>query len=178
LIDVLARIYTDSLGAWAHPFFLAGAFVVLFSTLLAALAAWTRLFADAFGQIGLLDFTDLRQRRRWIGILAWIIPSAWGASYLYMKAPTTMVLIGGAATTAILLIVVFAAFIMRRRWLPEALKPSKLYDVVLTISMAAIMFVGIWGLVDTIRKHTAPKEPPPEVETMEGPQGSPAARTP
>jgi len=176
LIDVLARIYTDSLGAWAHPFFLAGAFVVLFSTLLAALAAWTRLFSDAFGQIGILDFSDLQQRRRWIGILAWVIPSVWGASYLFLKSPTAMVLVGGAATTAILMIVVFAAFIMRSRWLPDALKPGKLYDVILTISMLAILFVGIWGLVDTIRKNTAPKPAPQE--EVETPPSSPTAPAP
>lgn len=158
LIDVLARIYTDSLGGWAKNFFLVGAFVVLFSTLLAALAAWTRLFTDAFGQIGLLDFKDLKQRKKWIAICAWIIPSIWGACYLFMQAPTAMVLIGGAATTAILLIVVFAAVIMRRRWLPDALKPGKVYDAILVLSMVAIASVGVWGLIDTIKKNL-PKEP-------------------
>lgn len=161
LIDVLARIYTDSLGGWAKGFFLVGAFIVLFSTLLAALAAWTRLFTDAFGQIGLLNFEDMEQRRRWIAVSAWVIPSIWGAAYLFMKEPTAMVLIGGAATTAILLIVVYASFIMRRRWLPEALKPGRVYDVILGLSMIAIAGVGIWGLVDTIKSRMPHSEPVP-----------------
>jgi hypothetical protein len=137
----------------------------LFSTLLAALAAWTRLFTDAFGQLGLLDFHNLDQRRRWIGVSAWIIPTIWGTCYLLMEAPTAMVLIGGAATTAILLIVVFAAVIMRWRWLPQELKPGRIYDTILLVSMLAIASVGVWGLVDTIKKNTAkPAAPTEEVE--------------
>ncbi len=168
LIDVLSRIYTDSLGGWARGFFLMGAFVVLFSTLLAALAAWTRLFTDAFGQIGLLSFHDLRQRHRWIGGSAWVIPSIWGICYLYMKSPTAMVLIGGAATTAILLIVVFATVVMRWRWLPQALKPGRLYDVILTLSMVAIASVGIWVFVDTIRKNITSGKAAPTEEAEKG----------
>lgn len=179
LIDTLARMYTDSLGGWAHGFFLVGAFVVLFSTLLAALAAWTRLFSDAFGQIGILTFRDLKQRRQWIGILAWVIPSIWGAAYLIIKAiwgssPAAMVLIGGAATTAILLIVVFAAATMRLRWLPTVLRPSRIYDVILVLSMIGIVFVGVWGLRDAIAKVTAPKKPPAE-ETTPTPEATPDA---
>ncbi len=170
LIDVLAKIYTDSLGGWAYGFFLVGAFVVLFSTLLAALAAWTRLFSDAFGQIGILDFSDMKQRRKWIAICAWTIPAIWGSCYLGIKAiygssPAAMVLIGGAATTAILLIVVFATFIMRTRWVPDCLKSGKLYDAILALSMLAIAFVGIWGLQDTIRKELDKKKPTVEEST-------------
>jgi hypothetical protein len=176
LIDVLARIYTDSLGSWAKGFFLVGAFVVLFSTLLAALAAWTRLFTDAFAQIGILDFKDIVQRRRWIAICAWVIPAIWGACYLFFKAPTAMVLIGGAATTAILLIVVFAAAIMRLRWLPDALKPGRLYDVILALSMIAIATVGILGLVNAI-KENMPKEEVPAEETAMVPELTSPAST-
>jgi Mn2+/Fe2+ NRAMP family transporter len=168
VIDVLAKIYTDSLGSWALPFFLVGAFVVLFSTLLAALAAWTRLFSDAFGQIGVLNFRDLKERHRWIGILSWVIPSIWGICYLFMKAPAAMVLIGGAATTAILLIVVFATVIMRYCWLPTSLKPSRVYDVILVISMLAIAFVGVWVFYNTIKKTTTAEAPPAAEEPAEG----------
>jgi hypothetical protein len=67
-------MYTDSLGPWAEKAFLIGAVVVLFSTLLAALAAWTRLFSDAFGRFGWIDFNDEKQRRKSIAILSVIFP--------------------------------------------------------------------------------------------------------
>src|SRR5690606_23906535 len=58
LVETLSEMYTQSLGPWAGGVFLVGAFVVLFSTLFGALAIWTRLFADAFAQIGWFDFTN------------------------------------------------------------------------------------------------------------------------
>ena len=97
-----------------------------------------------------------------------MIPSIWGTCYLFMKAPAAMVLIGGAATTAILLIVVFATIVMRFRWLPENLKPGKVYDVILAVSMLAIACVGIWGLIDTIKKNTEPAAPAAVEESTAG----------
>ena len=58
MVDTLADMYTESLGRWARGVFLLGAFVVLYSTVFSALAAWTRTFADAAGIFGLIDFAD------------------------------------------------------------------------------------------------------------------------
>ena len=44
--------------------------VVLYSTLFAALAAWTRMFADAFSRIGLFNFGNELSRSIWIAVLA------------------------------------------------------------------------------------------------------------
>ncbi|RMF98947.1 MAG: hypothetical protein D6741_09010 [Planctomycetota bacterium] len=71
MIRTLSRIYTESAGPAAMAIFLVGAIVVLFSTLFAGSAAWTRMFTDAFSQARLLDYSDDAQRRRWIAILAW-----------------------------------------------------------------------------------------------------------
>ena len=58
-IETLSTMYTESLGGWAKGIFLAGAVVVLFSTLFAALAAWSRQFADTAGRLGIIDFFNL-----------------------------------------------------------------------------------------------------------------------
>ncbi len=150
LITSLSRMYTESLGPWAAHVFLAGAFVVLFSTVLAALGAWTRMFSDAFGQIGLLDFRDNQQRSRLIAILAFVIPICWTLSFLYYKNPSFMIIIGGLATTVILFIVAFAAGWLRYRELPASLKPTRLYDVILWLSLIAISGVGVYALVKTL----------------------------
>ena len=143
LVETLSQLYTQSLGPWAGAIFLIGAFVVLFSTLFGALAIWTRLFSDAFGQIGLLDFKDSRQRHKAIALLAWTIPLIWATLFLIMQTPTLMVIIGGVATTVILLIVVFAVLHFRYRRLPDALRPSVFYDVVFWVSVIAILMVGL-----------------------------------
>lgn len=147
LVETLSQLYTQSLGPWAGTLFLVGAFVVLFSTLFGALAIWTRLFSDAFAQIGWLDFKNTRQRHRAIAVLAWSFPLLWATLFLVLQVPALMVIIGGVATTVILLIVVFAALHFRYRRLPDALRPSRLYDVAFWISVLAILMVGVYGVI-------------------------------
>jgi Mn2+/Fe2+ NRAMP family transporter len=146
LVETLSQLYTQSLGEWAGALFLLGAFVVLFSTLFAALASWTRLISDAFSQIGWLDFKDVQQRQKSIAVLAWSIPLIWATLFLLLKTPTLMVTIGGIATTVILLIIVYAALHFRYRRLPEALRPGIFYDVALWVSVIAILVVGVYGV--------------------------------
>ncbi len=147
LVETLALMYTDTLGPWARNIFLLGAAVVLFSTLFAALAGWTRLYSDCFGHIGVFDFGDDQKRRRWIAILAWLIPAAWAILFLVFEAPGMMVLVGGIVTSVILMIVVFAAFHFRYKRLPVSLKPSRLYDVCFWTSSLVITGTAIYGVI-------------------------------
>lgn len=144
LISVLGNMYTASLGPWARSVFVVGAVVVLYSTLFAALAAWTRLFADAFGRIGLYDFGDQKSRKLAIAIAAWVIPSMWATLFLYMDDPALMVILGGLATVVILLIVVYASLHFRYQRLDHRLLPSRAYDMALWISAIAIFVVAIY----------------------------------
>jgi hypothetical protein len=147
MVETLSRMYTETLGPWAKGIFLVGAFVVLYSTLFAGLAAWTRLFADCFGQLGLIDFYDRKKRSKVIAILAFVVPIGWTLFFLFMKAPVFMVLLGGIGTSIMLLIVIFAAIHFRYRRLGEELKPTAFYDVWLWLSIAVIAFVGVYGIV-------------------------------
>lgn len=147
LVAVLSRMYTDSLGTWAKELFLFGALVVLLSTLLAALGGWTRMFSDAFGRFGWINFTDPMQRKRTIAALSVIFPVIWSVEHFILGKPAFMVIIGGSLTMLILLIVVYAAFVMRYRWLPPELKPSRRFDAVLWLSSAAIIFAGGFSAV-------------------------------
>ena len=146
LIGELSKMYTSTLGPWAKYAFLAGAFVVLFSTLFAALAAWTRQFSDAFSQIGLIDFQDNASRGRSIAVLAWGLPVIWTILFLSVGKIGWMVIVGGVITSVILLLVVFAAIHFRYQRLPSELKPSKVYDAFLWISIVAIAAVGVLSI--------------------------------
>ncbi|MFP6878885.1 MAG: Nramp family divalent metal transporter [Roseibacillus sp.] len=143
LVPVLAKMYTEALGGWARGIFLAGALVVLFSTLLAALAAWARLFTDAFSQLGWGDFQDPAIRRKFITGCAFIFPGIWGLLFLVFEAPALMVTIGGVASAFILLIVVFAAIVMHLKWLPAELKPGPFYKSAFVLSSLAIIMVAV-----------------------------------
>lgn len=150
LITTLGNMYTQSLGPWAKSLFVAGAIVVLYSTLFAALAAWTRMFADAFGRIGFYDFQNEGSRKRAIGIAAWVIPAIWASLYLLMGNPALMVILGGLATVVILLIVVFAAIYFRYYRLDKRLLPSTLYDLTLWISSVSIGLVAVYVVYENI----------------------------
>ncbi|MGI9495213.1 MAG: Nramp family divalent metal transporter [Mariniblastus sp.] len=154
LIEVLGTMYTQTLGSGAKFVFVIGAVVVLYSTMFAALAAWTRLYADAFGQIGWIDFHNPKSRKKTIGIIACIFPLAWAALYLFFEAPGQLVIIGGVITGVILLLVVFAAMYFRYRRLDSRLSPSKFYDAALWISATAILAVAIMTLKDAIPWNT------------------------
>jgi len=150
LIKTLGNMYTESLGLWAKSLFVAGAIVVLYSTLFAALAAWTRMFADAFGRIGFYDFQNTASRKRAIGFAAWIIPLIWATLFLIMGNPALMVILGGLATVVILLIVVYAALYFRYYRLDRRLLPTTVYDLTLWISSIAICLVAVYVIYENI----------------------------
>lgn len=150
MVEVLSNIYTVSLGPWAKTLFLIGAFFVLFSTLFAALASWIRVYTDAFGRIGWIDFQNLAQRKKTMAILAWFFPFAWGITYLLVKMPVLMVMTGGIIGSIILFIVVYAAIYFRYRRLPSSLYPGIGYDISFWLSALAIFFVGIYGIAKLV----------------------------
>lgn len=147
MVETLSEMYTRTLGPGARWVFLAGAFVVLFSTLFAALAAWTRLVADLFGRLGWINFHDPAQRRRAIALLAWILPLLWALLFAFIQLPVLMVISGGIVGSFLLFLVVYAALYFRYRRLHPAFLPGRLYDTALWLSALAILLVGVYGLV-------------------------------
>ncbi|MCA9133165.1 MAG: Nramp family divalent metal transporter, partial [Planctomycetales bacterium] len=150
LINTLGEMYTQSLGPWAKSVFVLGAILVLYSTLFAALAAWTRMFSDAFGRLGFYNFQNQQSRRRAIAIAAWTIPAVWATLFLVMENPALMVILGGLATVVILLIVVYAALFFRYCRLDHRLLPSTAYDAALWLSASAIFLVALYVVYDNV----------------------------
>ncbi|MEM6632907.1 MAG: Nramp family divalent metal transporter [Bacteroidota bacterium] len=146
MVRTLSNMYTETLGPWANSLFLIGAVLVLFSTLFTALSAWTRLFTDAFGHMGLINFWNLAERKRSLIILSWIFPLLWGAIFLFLKLPVLMVIIGGVLTSILLVIIVYVAIYFRYKRLPMSLKPSTGYDVIFWVSAVAIFAMGVYGV--------------------------------
>ncbi|WP_425396128.1 Nramp family divalent metal transporter [Aeoliella sp.] len=152
LVETLAAMYTNTLGEWARWLFLAGAFVVLFSTLFSALAAWTRIFADAISKPLDLDFRESSTRGRLVFALAWAFPLLWAALYTIYPNAVNMVLLGGVATSAILLMVVYAAMYFRYCVPRRVAHSTPWYDVALVASAASITVFALIGLWMTVAK--------------------------
>jgi Mn2+/Fe2+ NRAMP family transporter len=147
MVNALSRMYTETLGPWAKGIFLLGAFVILYSTMFAGTASLTRIAGDAVGQTGLYNFYDPQTRAKVISFIAFIVPALWSFLFLLFKAPVFMVTVGGIATSVLLLLVIYAAIHFRYRRLSADLTPGKFFDVWLWLSILAIAFIGIYGII-------------------------------
>ncbi len=146
VIETLALIYTQSLGPGARTIYLGGAFFVLFSSVYATLAYWTRVYTDLFGQLHWMDFSDLKKRKKMISILSLVFPFLWASLYCYIELPVLMVLSGGIVGSVMLLLVVFAAWHFKYRRDPP-IAAGKFYTIIFWISVASIVTVAVYGLV-------------------------------
>jgi Mn2+/Fe2+ NRAMP family transporter len=149
LIETVALIYTESLGPGIKTVYLVGAFFVLYSSLFAALAAWTRMYSNIFGQLGWIDFFNLKQRSKVIAALAWILPFVWTSIYLFINLPVVMILSGGIVGSIMLFVIVFAVINFRYRNFQSS-APSIIYDLALWISIISIIGVGVYGLTSLL----------------------------
>jgi len=147
MVNTLSRMYTETLGPWAKGVFLLGAFVVLYSTMFAGTASLTRIAGDAVGQTGLYNFQDPKTRAKVIAIIAFLVPAVWSVLFLLMKAPVFMIIVGGIATSVLLMIVIFAAIHFRYRRLSKELDPGRFFDAWLWLSVLAIAFIGVYGII-------------------------------
>lgn len=146
VIETLSLIYTKSLGTGVKVVYLVGAFFVLFSSIVATNAAWTRIYTDIFGQLGWIEFTNAAKRGRVIAILAWVFPLTWAVTYLFIELPVAMILTGGFIGSFMLLLIVFAGLHFRyvRKQFFES---SLIYDISLWISIVSITAVAVYGIV-------------------------------
>ena len=147
MVETLSAMYTESLGPGAKTAFLIGAFITLFSTLFAALAAWTRQITDIFGQLNWIRFGDPLVRKRNIAVLAWVIPLLWATLFVFIKLPVLMVISGGIVGSFLLFLVVFAVIQFRYVRLHPHFKPGISYDIVLWLSILSILGVGALGII-------------------------------
>jgi Mn2+/Fe2+ NRAMP family transporter len=150
VIDTLALIYTQSLGEGVKNIYLVGAFFVLFSSVYATLAFWTRLFPDIFAQVGWINFFDVKRRKQLIALISWTVPFAWAFMYLYIELPVMMVLFGGVVGSLMLFIVVFGAYQFKYGRI-QLIPSSSFYNVAFWISVISILAVGVYGVVQVVR---------------------------
>ncbi|WP_370978249.1 Nramp family divalent metal transporter [Agaribacterium sp. ZY112] len=146
LISTLSSIYTSILGDYAHYIFLTGAFVTLFSTLFVAGVSATRMFADGFAQVGLLDYYNEEQRSKVIKGLAVFVPLLWTALFLFFQAPVQMVVFGALALTLMLVLVVFAAICFKRDPAEKLIPAGFMFNFLFWVSVCALLFVGVHSL--------------------------------
>ena len=149
LVRTLGEMYVPVFGDWAQEIFVFGAFAVLYSTFFLAAAGMSRVVADGFGLFGFLK-NDEESRMKWSRIISGIWPLMALSLFLFMnKAPSTMILWSGITQAIMLPILGVAALYFRYKCTDvEELKPTKLWDVFLWISVSGMFAVGIWTAIE------------------------------
>ncbi|EAZ83019.1 Nramp family divalent metal transporter [Algoriphagus machipongonensis] len=147
LIATLANIYTKTMGEEVSIAYTIGAFFVLFSSVFATLAYWTRLLPDIFGQMGWINYSDRKTRGKWVAILAWSLPILWSLAFAFVKLPTLMVIFGGVVGSVLLLLVVYAGIHFRLKNAKLNLASGILSKVMFWLSVLSIGLVSIYGIV-------------------------------
>lgn len=147
VINTLSKIYTQSLGPGVRNSYLLGAFFVLYSSVFATLAYWTRLFMDISGSFGWFNVDDASIRKKGVAILSWIIPILWMLAFLFMQLPTVMVMIGGVVGSVLLIVVVIAGIAFRKTNKSFGLPSTFVPEMLFWLSVLSIAAVAIYGLV-------------------------------
>ncbi|MHC4175394.1 MAG: transmembrane Mn(2+) transporter, partial [Planctomycetota bacterium] len=146
MVRTLAAMYVPVFGPWADGVFLSGAFAVLYSTFFVAAAGCARMVADALGLFGITDGSE-QARSKWTRIICAIWPLVALVLYIGVRAPTKMILASGTAQAIMLPMLGGAALYFRYRRSDENLRPGRLWDAMLWLSLAGFAVIGGWSLV-------------------------------
>ncbi|MBI4873758.1 MAG: Nramp family divalent metal transporter, partial [Acidobacteria bacterium] len=151
MIQVLSRMYTETLGGWALWLFYVGAVATLYGTIFAATASESRVFADMFRLLGFYQAGDYAARLRYRKLWVCILPTVSVGLYLLVQSPVAMVKAGGVAQALMLPIIAVAALYLRHRRLPPETEPTRGVTVWLWFAAIVVCALMVYYAYLTLR---------------------------
>lgn len=145
----IARLYTDVLGSWAYPFFLAAAFFGMFSTAYGVLDGFPRAFRETMRKLGARSTGDLSQespagRRLYWGFLLASLALAF-AETLLIPDPVVLVTIAALASFLIAPVLYALNYVCVTRLIEDpALRPARSLRVWAIVGIGCML--GATGL--------------------------------
>lgn len=155
MIVTLSHMYRETFGQWSFWFFLVGAFAVLYSTVFGATASNSRLFADALQLFKIVKYRDAGHRASMVKVGCVALPIAFTTVYLVVGEPVTLVFVGALAQALMLPFLAIAALYFYYRRTERSLLPGKLWAAGLWFAAVAMVSVGIYKLVEELKKAFA-----------------------
>jgi Mn2+/Fe2+ NRAMP family transporter len=143
-IQVLSRIYTETLGGWALWIFYLGAVVTLYGTIFAATAAHSRLCSDVMRMAGAYARDDAASRARWRNRFVVVLATVPAILYWFLASPVQMVVAGGIAQALMLPLIGIAAMYLRHTEVPADIRPSSGTTVLLWIATAVMAAFAVY----------------------------------
>jgi len=143
MIRVLAEMYVPVFGQWARLLFLFGAFAVLYSTFFVANAGHARVAADALGVFG-IGASNPAAQRRWVVVFSGLFPVLSLLGFVLIRAPARLVLASGVMQAIMLPMLGGATLYFRYRRCDARVRPGRLWDVMLWLSVLGLLVAGGW----------------------------------
>ena len=123
-IEVLANMYTSTLGPWSFWLFTLGAFFILFSTSLSGLGAGSRSFPDLLVTFGFIPRQNLALRKKWITGYILAMPLISASIYFFVQAPIPLVIFGATFGAFMLPVQAFVTLYMQRKRMDARIRPK------------------------------------------------------
>ncbi len=151
MIPSLSHIYRESFGDWGMWLFLAGAFVVLYSTVFIATASNGRLAADFFRLLGLVRSDSEATRARIVKWSCISLPVLYLVIFSLFGSPVKLVTIGAAAQALMLPFLALAGIYFLYWQTINPLRPGRAWTVLLWVSASLMIATGLYQLIEKLR---------------------------
>ena len=115
LVDELANMYTQTLGAWSSLLFMFVAFVVLYSTYIVNVAGTSRVVGDGLIKARVLKASNIPKVLFWRRVILIAGPMAMFILYYVFPSPAQLVVAGGIALSASLPVIALIAVYINRK---------------------------------------------------------------
>ncbi|MEO1997795.1 MAG: Nramp family divalent metal transporter [Planctomycetaceae bacterium] len=147
-LAVLETMYTGSLGSWVATLFVVGAFFVLFTTVVAGVAGFSRLMADALGVLGIIDPRDYPARKRMIRVFVVVSLVLFSIAYWVFQNPPKMLLVTSSICAALMYPAVgLGAIYLRYHGVDSRLTPGRWTTAWLWICGITLAVISPAGIV-------------------------------
>jgi hypothetical protein len=151
MLRTLSQMYVEALGTWAKPFFLIGAWAVLFKTLYVATAANSRMMADFLHLGGFYRYRTPRERDGVVKFFCAVFPLFALSVFLFYPKPLRLVMIGGISQALMLPLIAGATLYLRYRDSDPRVGPKKLSDTFTWLAFAGIAAVAAFTLFSQLK---------------------------
>ncbi|MFN0313773.1 MAG: Nramp family divalent metal transporter [Burkholderiales bacterium] len=145
-IAVLSKMYSETMGSFGLYLFYVGAIFVLYSTVFAATAANSRIFADMMRLMGRFKANDYGARLRYQRLFTIALAVIPCFIYFATGEPVQMIKTGGVVLGLMLPVLAFAVLYLRYKKLPEDVAPSQVTTWILWLA-ASVMLVTMVAFV-------------------------------
>lgn len=146
-VEVLANMYTSTLGNWAYALFLVGAFFILFSTVLSGLGAGSRSFPDLLVTFGWIRRRNLQLRRNWTRGYIIAMPVVSALIYMVFESPIYLIIFGATFGAFMLPVQAYATIHLQRKRMDARVRPARWVTAsmgVVFALMAALCAAYLW----------------------------------